>query len=163
MAVSLKNVDGLDKLAIALRGLPDALSKKYLKKAVTSAAAVVRDTARELAPVWDQELSGGQAPAGTLRKSIILKAIPEKSDKDKQTVFVLVRHGKKYQKVFKRKKGIIQPSVNQDAWYWRFPEFGTVRQVAKPYMRPAFELRKDDAVETIRASLEKAIEEEVKK
>ena len=162
MAASYQHVSGLAELAKKLQELAPKLAQKHLKGAMVAGAVPIRDTARELAPVWDGKLSSGMAPPGTLEKSIILKAIPERSGDLKQTVFVLVRHGRKFKKVFKKKKGVIQPSVNMDAWYWRFPEFGTAKMTAKPYMRPAFENRKNDAIEAIKVALAIGLQDVVK-
>ena len=41
------------------------------------------------------------------------------------------------------------------AWYWRFSEFGTVHEPARPWMIPAVESNKDSLVEAVRAALEK--------
>ena len=44
------------------------------------------------------------------------------------------------------------------AYYWRFLEFGTSKLSAKPFLRPAFEAKKDAAVDAIKAKLAEAIE-----
>ena len=92
-------------------------------------------------------------PPGTLKRSVILKQIPELSSKNKQTFFVTVRHGKKYRK--QGKKG----NLSQDAWYWRFVEFGTVKMSARPFLRPAFDMKKNDALTAIKTRLAERIEQ----
>jgi len=54
---------------------------------------------------------------------------------------VSVRAGKRY-----RKRDV-------DAYYWRFVEFGTAKMAARPFMRPAFEAKKGDALEAIKGRL----------
>ena len=53
--------------------------------------------------------------------------------------------------------------MSQDAFYARFVEFGTVKMAARPFMRPAFEAKKGEAVDAIKAYLERRIPEEVAK
>ena len=88
-----------------------------------------------------------------MKRSVILKQIPELSNKNTQTFFVTVRHGKKYRK--QGKKG----NLSQDAWYWRFVEFGTVKMSARPFLRPAFDMKKNDALTAIKTRLAERIEQ----
>lgn len=85
------------------------------------------------------------------------KQIRELSSLVKQTYIVGVRKGKKYRN--QGKKG----NLSQDAWYARFVEFGTSKMAARPFMRPAFEAKKGDAVAAIKAYLERRIPAEVTK
>jgi HK97 gp10 family phage protein len=82
-----------------------------------------------------------------------MKQIPELSDQQKQTFFVTVRHGKQYRN--QGKKG----NLSQDAWYWRFVEFGTTRMAAQPFLRPAFDVKKNEAVTAITTRLAERIEQ----
>jgi HK97 gp10 family phage protein len=68
----------------------------------------------------------------------------------------LVRQGKKYRNQGKR------GNLSQDAWYWRFVEFGTRKMAARPFLRPALESRRREAVEAIKGRLAQRIEIEVK-
>jgi len=83
---------------------------------------------------------------------IIMKQIGELSGPQKQTFFVTVRQGKQYRN--QGKKG----NLSQDAWYWRFVEFGTVKMSAKPFLRPAFEGKKMEAVDAIKQRLAERVE-----
>ena len=49
------------------------------------------------------------------------------------------------------------------AFYWRFVEFGTVKQSAQPFLRPAFELGKQGFLDAFTEDLTKAIARAVKK
>jgi HK97 gp10 family phage protein len=40
------------------------------------------------------------------------------------------------------------------AWYWRFPEFGTVRAAAQPFMIPAVESNTPGLISTVEEALE---------
>ena len=146
-------VQGLDQLAKALRELPQRVARNGLRAAVYAGAKVIRDEAKLQAPVATGDLGANQPPPGTLKRSVIMKQIPELSGAQKQTFFVTVRHGKKYRK--QGKKG----NLSQDAWYWRFVEFGTVKMSARPFLRPAFDMKKHEAVTVIKNRLAQRIEQ----
>ena len=148
-------IDGLDQLAQALRELPKRVARNGLRGAVYAGAKVIRDEAKLKAPVAMAPLGADQPPQGTLKRSIIMKQVPELSSEQKQTFFVTVRHGKKYRK--QGKNG----NLSQDAWYWRFVEFGTVKMTARPFLRPAFEGKKYEAVDAIKNRLAERIEQAV--
>ena len=146
-------VQGLDQLAKALRELPQRVASNGLRAAVYAGAKVIRDEAKLQAPVATSDLGANQPPPGTLKRSVIMKQIPELSGAQKQTFFVTVRHGKKYRK--QGKKG----NLSQDAWYWRFVEFGTIKMSARPFLRPAFDMKKHEAVTAIKTRLAQRIEQ----
>lgn len=150
------NISGLRELQAALKELPDRVAKNALRASVYAGAKIVRDDAKQRAPIFTGPVSQGHPPPGTLKKAVIMKQIPEQSGKFRQTFYVAVRHGKKYQKVGKKE-------INRDAFYWRFVEFGTANMAARPFMRPAFESQKLAAVEAIKAKLADRIEEEAQK
>ena len=146
-------VQGLDQLAKALRELPQRVARNGLRAAVYAGAKVIRDEAKLQAPVATGDLGPNQPPPGTLKRSVIMKQIPELSGAQKQTFFVTVRQGKKYRK--QGKKG----NLSKDAWYWRFVEFGTVKMSARPFLRPAFDMKKHEAVTAIKTRLAQRIEQ----
>lgn len=150
-------IKGLRELAKALNELPDRVARNGLRVAVYAAAKVVRDEAKHKAPIAAQALGPNQPPPGTLKRSVIMKQIPELSGRTRQTFFVMVRHGKKYRK--QGKKG----NLSQDAWYWRFVEFGTRKMNARPFLRPALEAKRHEAVHAMKERLALRIEEEAKK
>jgi hypothetical protein len=125
--------------------------------------------------MYHGEVSQGHPPPGTLRRSIITKFIKEQSTYYRRVYFVTVRHGKKYQK--QGKKG----NLSQDAYYWKWVEFGhyyvarasgkTARAPrrrdavaagkfvpAQPFMRPAFQAKRQTAVDAITEKLRANIE-----
>lgn len=151
------NISGLKELQAALKELPDRIAKNVLRGSVAAGAAIIRNEARQRAPVYTGEVAAGHPPPGTLKRSIVQKQIKELSNATKQTFFVTVRRGKEYQK--QGKKG----NLSQDAYYASWVEFGNSRMSARPYLRPAFEAKKEAAIEAIRAYLEKRIPEEAAK
>lgn len=146
-------VDGLSELRRKLLGLSPNIARNALRASVYAGAKVIRDEAKLKAPLATGDVSAGHPPPGTLRRSIIMKQIPEESGMQRQTFYVAVRHGKKYAR--QGKKG----NLSQDAYYWRFVEFGTVNMSAQPFLRPAFEGKKTDAVEAIKSRLATRIED----
>jgi HK97 gp10 family phage protein len=177
----LLHVDGLSELKKALQQLPKNIAKNVLRGAVNAGAVVIRDEAKLRAPVMPEAAPDHQPP-GTLRRAIIVKQIPEKSGATQQTYYVTVRQGKRY-----RGQGA-KGNKSQDAFYAKWVEFGHYyvppkpkgaswkkhRDMTKgnagakwvppkPFLRPAFEAKKRDAVAAIKAYLEKRIPQEVEK
>lgn len=180
---------GMKELGDAMRELPVRLARNVLRGTVAAGAADIRNEARQRAPVYHGEVSKGHPPPGTLRRSIIIKRIPERSSQWSQMYYVTVRHGKKYSKQGKEGR------LSQDAYYWKWVEFGhryvgrykgffadfktrgrgRLTGLAKrraesasmvpphPFMRPAFEARKSAAVERMKAYLTERIPAEVEK
>ena len=149
-------IEGLAELGKALRELPERVARNGLRVSVYAGAKVVRDEARARAPKAVQSLGPNKPPPGTLKRSVIMKHIRELSGGGRQTFYVLVRHGKKYRNQGKR------GNLSQDAWYWRFLEFGTRKMAARPFLRPALESRRREAVDAIKQRLSERIEIEAK-
>ena len=182
------NVDvlGIEELQLLLLELPKKIAKNALRAAVYAGAKTVADEAKLRAPVYTGPVSQGHPPPGTLKRSIITKQIPEKSNQFNQTFYVTVRKGKKYQK--QGKKG----NLSQDAFYANWVEYGhhyapkgkhgygsrakamqAVRSgsavisgsmyiAAHPFMRPAFDSKKTEAQDAICTRLSQRIEEAFK-
>lgn len=145
-------IAGLSELAAKMRELAPKIARNALRRSVGAGAGVIRDEAKSKAPVYTGEVSQGHPPPGTLKRSIIIKQIPEQSSQWAQVFYVTVRHGKRYQK--QGKKG----DKSQDAYYWRLVEFGYPKMTARPFMRPAFEGKKEAAVEAIKGKLAQGVE-----
>lgn len=139
-------IEGLAELAKSLRAMPEDLSKNALRAAVRAGAATIREEAKAKVPV----------ATGKLRSAIYLKQIREASSRLSQVFFVGVRSGPKRRR--NKKTGAIEKDYSRDAWYWRFVEFGTRFMAARPFMRPAFERRKEAAVAAIAAKLKARID-----
>jgi HK97 gp10 family phage protein len=149
-------VKGAADLVKALEALPDRVARNGLRASVYAGAKVVRDEAKRRAPIAKQSMPN-QPPPGTLHRSVIMKHIRELSSLTRQTFFVTVRHGKKYRNQGKKK------NLSQDAWYWRFIEFGTRKMAARPFLRPALEAKRYEAADAIKSRLAQRIELEAKK
>lgn len=140
----LQYVTGLTELSAALHELPLRIGRNVLRRAVSSAAAVIRDEARQRAPVL----------TGEMRRDIQIKR--ERASTDLRAMYsVFVRAGKKSRLAGKGR------DVDKDSYYWRFVEFGTSKMAAHPFMRPAFESKKMAAVDAMKSSLAESIPREV--
>ena len=155
--VDFQHVQGLRELQAALKELPDRIARNVLRGSVSAGAAVIRKEATNRAPVSAGPKRQGQPPPGTLKRSVYQKQIRKLSSLVRQTFIVSVRKGKKYRN--QGKKG----NLSQDAWYARFVEFGTAKMAARPFLRPAFEARKGEAVAAIKDYLARRIPLEVAK
>jgi len=133
-------VDGLDELKRRLSALPQAMQTKIVKGMVSTGAAVFKDEAIARAPEYTGDVQLGHPPPGTLKRSIYQFRIREESVGTREAWRVSVRKGKK------AKDGV-------DAYYGSWVEYGTVKMVARPYMRPAFEVKKEDVVRVMGAYL----------
>lgn len=160
-------VQGGQALSRKLLQLAPAVRGKYLRGAVGSGAKVVRDEAIAEAPLYHGPMAEGHPPPGTLKKAIVMKYVAEASTSQKVTFIVAVRHGKGQQQVrAKQAKGFMGPAnvTNQDAFYWRFTEFGTSKMAAanggQGFMRPAFRKKQDEALQRITGRLWEGVQKE---
>lgn len=154
-------VQGLKELADALRALPTELASKSggpLAKGLRAAGYVIRDDAKRRAPVLAEPAK--YRKAGTLKNAIKVRRDRIQAPGAVETFEVYV------QKAKGGKRGTYSPD---DPYYWRFVEFGTGerhkksgassgRVIARPFLRPAFEAKKEEALRTFEAELAKAID-----
>lgn len=168
MADYLKvEIQGLKELEMKLLALPEKVSRKYLKSATNAGAAVIRKDARERAPVYTGSVQEGHPPPGTLKKSIITKFDNKNSDLFNATYNVQIKktgggtYANTKHNVRKRRAGKKYSAYGDgDAYYAHMVERGTVKMSPRPYLRPAFESKKMEAVEAIKTKLAARIEEE---
>lgn len=151
-------VEGLKALQEALNNLPKELQKGPLKSAVSAGAKVVAEEAKRRAPLGE---------TGNLRKAIYRYRSRSQSRDGKETFLVAVRKGKaKYADTARnrrlRRVGKTYQTAGE-AFYWRFLEFGTKYIAARPFLRPAFESKKNEALDTIKKKLADAIEKTAKR
>jgi HK97 gp10 family phage protein len=134
-------VQGLKELQMALNQLPANIQKKPLRKAVGGAAKIIRDEARRIAPV----------DTGNLRKNIVHQRSKRGSGRGREAWTIAVRRAK------------TKDDPRGDAWYWIFleREGGTSKMAPRPFLRPAFEVKKAEAIDKIKAILAFEIDKEV--
>lgn len=142
MANETKQLIGFKELAAAMRELGPRIARNTLRRSVSSAAAIIRNEAREKSPV----------DTGEMKKDIMIKRERDTKGEMSARYAVFVRSGKKSRLAGKKR------DVNRDSFYWRFVEFGTSKMSAKPFLRPAFEAQKENAVKRIGESLDEGIQ-----
>lgn len=133
MAISA-DIDNTALMA-TLKKFPKNIQRNVMTGAVRAGAGVIRDEARVRVP----------KRTGNLKKSIIVM-------KRKTESYGLIRFS-----VTPSKKG------KNSGWYAHFIEFGTSKQSAKPFMRPALDAAQDDALKASQEYIAKRIPEEVLK
>lgn len=144
-------------LESAFKKLSDAVGENALRAAGAAGAAMLRDEAITRAPT----------DTGFLRDNIIIKRIEENCDGNKKQVYrVLIRKfAKKYRGHGRGARGKARAGKEyllDVAFYWRFLEFGTVKMPARPFMRPAFDARREDALNKMREVLKVKLQEALK-
>ena len=145
-AISIE-VQGMAELEQALLEMGNALAGKELFGGLMDAALPIQKAAQALAPVADKphyqytRKKGQriQIQPGNLRKSIRRKRLKSRDGQTGAQVGI---------------------SWTGRAFYGRFREFGTSKEPAKPFLRPAFEAKKDDALRIFRGRLETRIEKQ---
>ena len=139
----MANTAGFKELANRLRALGPRVAKNKLRRAVGAGATVIKKEAKVLAAV----------DTGEMKKDIQVKRErDQQGDLLSVTYSVFVRTGKK-----SRASGRSR-NVDKDSWYWRQQEFGNSKMAAQPFMRPAFESKKEDAVRVIAEKLDEGIQ-----
>lgn len=153
-------VEGLAQIHKALSELGRKVSNKIAVKAMREGGKIVREQARQNAPVLSQ--STPHRRAGTLKKAIKSSTKVLKNGKIGTVIRVKELTAKQIEtfKVRSGKKGALNP---KDPYYWRFLEFGTSKMPARPYLRPAFEQTKEKAATEIIKTLKDGIESEAGK
>ncbi|MBU9608248.1 HK97 gp10 family phage protein [Burkholderia multivorans] len=163
----LRCIKGLDEFARALDQLPRNIGRNVLRGAVNAGATVLRQQAVVFAPVYEGD--DPRPDPGRIRRAIYQKQIPERSNELLQVFYVGVRRGRKNQ--IKVVRGKV---TNLDAYYWTWLEFGHAYVPPRPkgmsmkahraavkasgtaiwveprsFMRPAFAIAKDQAVQAM--------------
>ncbi len=136
----LSRVTGLADARKALRQLPVNVERKVLRAAVRSGAAVTKAAVKAAAPVGD-EPSKISAKFGHLKDNI--RVIRLKRDIPKGSAQYRVDTGKAPQ------------------GFWR--EFGTSKQPARPWFRPAVDSSFAKAVNKMKEQLAKGVAREAEK
>ncbi|MGJ0236982.1 HK97-gp10 family putative phage morphogenesis protein [Novosphingobium fluoreni] len=144
------NLSGFKELENALAGLKDkATSRRVANRALQKAAEPIRDRAKELAP--DDPATGQGKFLGEAIKIGRAAGRMQKLGNSGTVVSTFVgidgsvKPAKPSTKRF-TKKGTGKPGGGVAA-YSIFMELGTGTHSAQPYMRPAFEEKKQEAVE----------------
>jgi len=135
MSAQRIRVSGLSDTLAAIRAFPREFQGRPIRSAFAKGARTIRNAIRTAAPVRTGRLAG---------------AVFSKRERDPGSfglgeLFAIgVRSGRKR-------------SDARGAWYWRFVEFGTAHQQAKPFIRPAFAQSAPGVLAQIQADLAAAV------
>jgi HK97 gp10 family phage protein len=145
-------VEGLSDLGRNMQALKLDVRFKVAERAARKGAVVFRRKARQLAPKSSEPHQLGVrkdqiAQPGNLKKNIIIRQIKDTNLTAEYEVRVRQGSGK----------------VPNDAFYWLFLEFGTVKMAQRPFMRPAFAAAKSAALEEVKRALGQEIDKSVAK
>lgn len=153
------NVLGLKELEKTLARLPARLGEKVIRAALRAAAQPIRKDAQSRVPILKSP-SKYRKP-GTVRKAITIK----RSKRDKFGVFLTIA-GLSAKKIKEFKGGAVNKSGAKnpdDPFYWLFLEFGTSKLTKTPFLRPAFEAKKFEALRKFEEYCKKRIVRESEK
>lgn len=149
---------GIGELQANFAELKTGMETRTSRVMVAAAGGVVRKRAKSKAQAL------GLKRTGSLIKNIVIKREPQAPAGTTQ-YNLGVRHGHnltKKQKVSSKlainKGGRIVKRYEDDPYYWRFPEFGTRKQQATPYLDPALEEGRTEAIEAMATRLQKELE-----
>jgi HK97 gp10 family phage protein len=147
-------VDGLAELERRLQQLEPKIARRYGYRATAAGAAVIRDEARRQA-VFVHGFS-----EGLIRKNIM--QFRPRRGRDRRMaaeidVGVRLKGSRKKRRALgrqMRRKGAGGSERSAfPAYYWFMVEFGTAKMAAQPFLRPAFEQKKHEAVQVVAATL----------
>lgn len=146
MAASVSvRIDGLQQLQRRMRYLSDQVQNKISKAAVGAAANLVKKEAIK------NIQQNATIDTGSLLGAVIVKRIPPAKTRLAAEYIVTVRG--------RGKKKPSTKSKTQYAPHAFYLEFGTVRMSRKyPFLKPAFDDKKNQAVEVIAAKLKRALD-----
>lgn len=155
-----------------LFSLPDAIRQRVVKGTVATGCSVIRKEAVLRAPLWTGNVSKGHPPPGTLKRSIYQTRLPEECSETVEVWKVDVRRGASA----RNRKG--QRDLGRDAFYAVWVEYGHYVRTpgttgsehrrlrsgvdlytgskwvpARPFMRPAFETKRDEALQAMQQYL----------
>ncbi|CDH08107.1 conserved hypothetical protein [Xenorhabdus bovienii str. oregonense] len=148
MIVTDLDFSGLQDIAKDLEALSKAENNKVLRQATYAAASVLRDEARVKAP----------KRTGKLSRNIVASNRKGRHGDVLAGVYVRGSNAKGTNSDPKMKK-----NDPRNAYYWRFLEYGTSKLAPKPFARPAFDAKSDEAAKFALKRLNQAIDEVLSK
>lgn len=122
MAEIETRITGLDNVVAQLRAVPVKLRVRAIRNALAAGARIVRDDARQGAPVLSQ--ADPRRTAGTVRDAIVVRTSKQARQAGDVGVFVNVRPLKASQVRAFKASGGKAASNPRDPFYWRWLEFG---------------------------------------
>lgn len=138
-------IEGLDEIVRNMREIAKDLKGDPLRASLRKGIAPIVEQARANAP---------RGETGTLQKAINSRPMPmddiPQGFSDGQEVFVASSRIKK-------------PDAPGNAWYWHFVEFGTEKMSARPFLAPAFDSKRQAAMDAFIEEMRKQLEKNAKR
>lgn len=131
------------------------------RKAIFAGAYEVKKTASQLAPVL-AEPTKNRTP-GTLRARVRVIKLKDRGTGWHNALVRVKRLTKGQISKYKKATGKFGKDNPNDPFYWWWVEFGTAKMKARPFIRPAFESKKETVVEIIKRRLAARIKKENKR
>lgn len=140
-------VVGLQELGAKLDKMFKDTAKKAIRKAIAPAAEVYRREIRAKAPVRQEVGATGFRKTG-------------KGKKNRQPGYLKAHIGRT---IKANSDGSLSAFVGptKSAFYGRFQEYGTSHQPARPFMRPVFDSKTEEAEKVFAETLKTEIEKEL--
>jgi len=139
------NIEGLDEIVRNMKEIAKDLKGDPLRASLRKGIAPIVEQARANAP---------RGETGRLQEAINSKPMPmdeiPQGFSDGQEVFVASSRNKK-----KDDPG--------NAWYWHFVEFGTNKMSAQPFLAPAFDSKRQAAMDAFVDEMRKQLERNAKR
>lgn len=157
MQASIK-IHGAAEIRRAMQELPKRVDQKMLNEGLLAGARLVRDEAKQRVPLL--KVPDPRRVRGAIRRAIVAGRV--RPERYAATVLVRVRKLTKGQVArWKKKSGKAGAANPADPFYWWFVERGTSKMAAQPFMRGAFEGRKEQAVRTAMERFHRRVQEEI--
>jgi HK97 gp10 family phage protein len=138
-------IKGLREIGERMRTLSADMAGKVAVAATSAGATVIKKRAVQLAPVAQEEVTAHgrdgtkvKVPPGNLKKNIVVRKVPKRQLTMTSEHAVAIRGGRKY---------------GYASNYGSKQEFGTVKMTPSPFLRPAFEQEKENAVAALKKKL----------
>lgn len=146
---------GIGGLSAAFGDLQDGMKTRTGRAMVVSGGGVIKRRAKAIAQ------AKGLRRTGSMIKNIVIKREPQ-APPDTVQYHLGVRHGRsktKKQKATGRLavngKGRIVKRYEDDPYYWRFLELTTKRRAATPFLQPALEQGREEAIDAMAERLQR--------
>ena len=132
-------IEGLDQIVKAMEQMADEIKGDPLRASLRKGVLPILNDARDRAP----------RDSGRLERNILSRPIPPKD---------MPANFSDGQEVFVRSSRRKSKDDETNAWYWRFVEFGTKFVPARPFMRPAADSKRNQAMREFTDEMRKQVE-----
>ena len=140
---------GLEEISRDLELLSRAENNKVLRDATRAGAEVLKDEVVERAP----------ERTGKLKKNVVV--VTQKSRRRGEISSGIHIRGRNMRTG--NSDNTMKASDPRNAFYWRFVEMGTVNMPPHPFIRPAFDVRQEQATEVAIRRMNQAIDDALSK